>query len=102
MRKHTPWGTAQDSTGLAPGIISYSTAGHGGIWLSRKRQQQLKYTRNYSGNTEWWEKDCDWVVPYITFASDIEKHGTAYRFTENLANALIIAKRYHPDFYVGK
>jgi len=47
MRKSTPWGSAQDAEELAPGIISYSTASHGGIWIDKKHQEQLeKYTIN--------------------------------------------------------
>ena len=47
MRKSTPWGEAQNSEEMAPGIISYSTASHGGIWIDKKHQEQLeKYTIN--------------------------------------------------------
>jgi len=47
MRKSTPWGEAQDAEEMAPGIISYSTASHGGIWIDKKHQEQLeKYTIN--------------------------------------------------------
>lgn len=43
MRKQTPWGTAQDAIEYADGIISYQTASHGGIWLSKARQEIEEY-----------------------------------------------------------
>jgi hypothetical protein len=41
MRKYTPWGVTQGAVILAPGIISYETASHGGIWLSKSRQAEM-------------------------------------------------------------
>ena len=83
---------------MADGIISYSTPGHGGIWLSAARQAQLGYADNFLKTPQWWEEDCDWSVPYIFFAADIRAHGTAYKFEENLVHARLIAAKYHPDF----
>ena len=37
----TPWGRIQDHHRIADGVVSVSTAGHGGIWLSDKRIAQL-------------------------------------------------------------
>ena len=33
-RMSTPWGRIQDYHIIADGVVSVSTAGHGGIWLS--------------------------------------------------------------------
>ena len=101
MRKSTPWGSAQDAEELAPGIISYSTASHGGIWIDKKHQKQLeKYTiNNWLESSQWWEEDCDWVIPYLVFSIEIQEHGKAYKFIENLATAHSIAKSQHPEFY---
>ena len=95
---HTPWGQADSQTELAPGIISYGTPSHGGIWLSAERQAQLPAgVDNFMHDLRWWEEDCDWAVPYILFKDDIERHGKAYKFTENLAAAYVTASHSHPE-----
>ena len=98
MRKNTPWGEVQGAEELAPGIISYSTASHGGIWLSAERQKKLNYDKNFLKTAEWWEEDCDWAIPYFFFAAIIFAHGKAYKFDENLKAAINTIKRCHPEF----
>ncbi|MHC2552400.1 DUF7007 domain-containing protein [Bradyrhizobium elkanii] len=57
--KSSPWGAIQDKRELAPGIWSVSTAGHGGIKLSRERNAAMPdYMRNEGG---WYEEDCEWA-----------------------------------------
>ena len=102
MRKTTPWGEAQTAEELAPGIISYSTSSHGGIWLSAERRQQLNYDKNFLRTAEWWEEDCDWAVPYYFFAADILAHGKAHRFDDNLLAAINTVKSCHPEFLARK
>lgn len=91
MRKQTPWGMAQDAIEFADGIISYQTDSHGGIWISKARQEIVKelYPNypNWLGGLEWWEEDCDWAVPYVVFAKEIEASGKAYKFEEMLESA---------------
>ena len=91
MRKQTPWGIAQDAIEYADGIISYQTSSHGGIWLSKTRQETVKLLYpdypNWLGGLEWWEEDCDWAVPFVVFAAEIEASGKAYKFAENLEQA---------------
>ena len=99
QRQRTPWGRVQDAEELAEGIISYTTASHGGIWLSSERRKQLNYDGNFLKTSEWWEEDCDWSVPYVYFRNDIMEHGTAYKFIQNLYTAWEIVQRYHPEFY---
>lgn len=97
--KNTPWGPAQYTEELAHGIISISTASHGGIWLSEDRRMQIgQYDDNWLHTAEWWEEDCDWCVPYVWFQADIRKHGKAYKFEENLETARNFLKRFHPHF----
>ena len=101
MEKQTPWGHSDHHEKLADGIISYSTPSHGGIWLSKERQDQLPDLDNWLHNKEWWEEDSDWVVPYILFRVDIQMFGPAYKFWENLEAAYIIARAHHPEVLVG-
>jgi hypothetical protein len=96
--KFTPWGQADGQEELAPGIISYSTASHGGIWLSAERRKALNYDKNWLKTAEWWEEDCDWAVPYYFFAADILAHGKAYKFESNLKAAIETVRRFHPEF----
>jgi len=98
VRKQTPWGQADGAEELAPGIISYSTSSHGGIWLSAERRKALNYDKNWLNTAEWWEEDCDWAVPYYFFAADILAHGKAYKFDSNLRAAIETVRRFHPEF----
>jgi hypothetical protein len=98
MVKNTPWGPAQSAVELAPGIISYSTASHGGIWLSADRQRKINYEKNWLGSKEWWEEDCDWAIPYLVFAEDIRAFGKAYHFEQNLEAAKRTVAMCHPEF----
>jgi hypothetical protein len=73
----TPWGESQQITTIAKGILSLSTAGHGGIKLYKARNQQVPdYLRAGSELREagWYEEDCDWCLPAIIF----EKEWRAY------------------------
>lgn len=54
----TPWGTAQFVEEIAPGIVSVSCAGHGGVKLSPERNREVHPAfRRSSG---WYEEDCEW------------------------------------------
>jgi hypothetical protein len=41
MSTPTPWGSSQSSRELAPGIVRYDTASHGGYYLSPERVAQM-------------------------------------------------------------
>lgn len=70
MATSTPWGAAQDSKKYATGIISYSTASHGGFHLSKTRQEEMpEVLRNPSG---WYEEDCEWCKVVIAFSRYFE------------------------------
>lgn len=76
----TPWGEVQFQDILADGIISVSTASHGGIVLSEFRQRQLlakgvKPKSNFLKSNKYWEEDCDWAIPFFHFADDIKAAG---------------------------
>lgn len=95
----TPWGPSQQMDTYAPGIISVSTASHGGIYLSKERAAKIPANvKPWTGDRQWWEEDCDWCIPYIIFADEIKNSPAAYRFQENLERARQIATRYHPEF----
>ncbi len=87
----TPWGRAQYAAKYAPGIICYSTAGHGGFHLSSTRNAQVHPAwRSLDG---WYEEDCQWAVVAITFPAAFP--GDA------VAEAHQSAKRWMPHEYMA-
>jgi hypothetical protein len=95
----SPWGKVQDKRELAPGIWSVSTAGHGGIKLSRERNAGMPdYMRNEGG---WYEEDCEWakvaVFYPIAFQRVIKIEGRPDK-TE-LEYAMDTFRGWHPDEY---
>lgn len=71
----TPWGPAQHVTEIAPGIMSYSTASHGGIHLSPERVEEMPgalrdyvpFVKNGPEPGKWLEEDVDWAVAAVAF-----------------------------------
>ena len=57
---HTPWGWPQDTLELAEGVWRVSTAGHGGLKLSRERWYSLPgVVRDTLLNPTFAEEDCE-------------------------------------------
>lgn len=71
MSTSTPWGPSQSARQIAPGIVSHSTAGHGGIHLSPERLKAmpagLRMVQTYSGSPQWFEEDADWALVALAF-----------------------------------
>jgi len=63
------WGKIQHVEKLAEGAWSVSTAGHGGIKLSRGRMAKLPKAARATGfsRSGWFEEDCDWAIPAYAF-----------------------------------
>lgn len=62
--KTTPWGKPQTTEILADGIVEFTTASHGGIWLRPERNAQVPMQLKQSsfcqnGLRGWYEEDCD-------------------------------------------
>ena len=57
---HTPWGWSQDIEELAEGVWRVSTAGHGGLKLSRERWEELPdLVRDSFITPAFAEEDCE-------------------------------------------
>ena len=57
---HTPWGWSQDVEELAEGVLRVSTAGHGGLKLSRGRWASLpRAVQDAMFNATFAEEDCE-------------------------------------------
>ena len=75
MTTSTPWGPSQTTTEIAPGIVAYTTASHGGYHLSDARVASMpKPLRDFvpfggpqAGPGRWFEEDCDWSVVCVAF-----------------------------------
>lgn len=70
----SPWGAVQHQNTIAPGMISVSTSGHGGIWLDDDRWQRLLALfpgfKPYSGAAQWLEEDCEWALAALAFPTE--------------------------------
>jgi hypothetical protein len=67
MRVHgsTPWEPSQSATIYAEGIVSHSTAGHGGFKLSAERNRTVHPMLRAEGG--WYKEDAAWAIVAITF-----------------------------------
>ena len=69
---NTPWGKSQGGSLLAPGIKLYHTAGHGGMKVFKKLNEQIPTCfRNHTG---WYEEDCASVIPFYFHFDLIRSH----------------------------
>ncbi|MEH6952869.1 hypothetical protein V4R08_16625 (plasmid) [Nitrobacter sp. NHB1] len=57
---HTPWGASQGATVYAAGVISHSTAGHGGFHLDAAHNAKVHPALRARGG--WYEEDCAWAA----------------------------------------
>ncbi|KUM24433.1 hypothetical protein AU467_30350 [Mesorhizobium loti] len=62
---NTPWGTSQGATIYAEGVITHSTAGHGGFKLSAERNRKVHPMLRAAGG--WYEEDECWAIVAITY-----------------------------------
>ena len=71
----SPWGAVQHAREIAPGIVSLSTAGHGGMVLSPERRAAmppaLRAFAPFAGEG-WYEEDCDVAVVMMAFPEAFE------------------------------
>ncbi|THK33918.1 hypothetical protein EHS39_33435 [Ensifer sp. MPMI2T] len=65
MNCNTPWGPSQGATLYAEGVISHSTAGHGGFKLSSERNAAINPLLR--ADDEFYEEDAAWAIVALTF-----------------------------------
>lgn len=67
---NTPWGASDSHKEYAPGIVFYTTPGHGGFHLSPQRLAEmpegLRSFQPWAGEG-WYEEDCDWAIVVSAF-----------------------------------
>lgn len=69
---HTPWGAPQSTHVIDEGIVRYSTASHGGYWLSASRIAEmpdgLRPTAHLDGDGgAWFEEDLESAIVTLAF-----------------------------------
>ena len=85
----TPWGVSQDEKVFAEGIVSVSTAGHGGFCVSPEKQKEMpKIFRR----GKWYEEDCEWCFVVLSFPEHFEE--------EVWKQALSTLMDWYPDLYM--
>ena len=95
----TPWGLSQTTRELAPGITLYTTASHGGFYLSPERVALMpKPLRDFipfggpqQGPGRWYEEDCDWSVVALAFPQFFKR--------DDVAAAEATLKNYKPEIH---
>lgn len=87
----TPWGAAQHTSTLAPGIVVVSTSSHGGIWLSPERQGRIPEGVQPINGRAWYEEDCEWALVFAVFDDVKERAG-------HLGNAIRTLATWNKDW----
>lgn len=64
-RANTPWGISQSATIYADGVVSHSTAGHGGFELSPERNVRIHPSLRAANG--FYEEDCCWAAAAQAF-----------------------------------
>lgn len=63
----SPWGPIQTVTKLADGIVSVTTASHGGICVSPSLLAKMPVKSTPYSEGGWFEEDCDWALVALCF-----------------------------------
>lgn len=78
----SPWGRAQDSKNLIPGVGWISTAGHGGCVISPSRlalmPDYMQGEGNFRGEGLFYEEDCEWAKVFVVFEAELLASGDAH------------------------
>lgn len=67
---YTPWGQSDTAETIADGIITVTTPRHGGIFISKKRLEEMpERIRNIPPycQPQWYEEDEDWALIPLSF-----------------------------------
>jgi len=97
MPTNTPWGPSQTSVKIAPGIMQYTTASHGGIHLSPSKNKRVPdYLRHEDG---WYEEDCDWAIPATIFPDPFAQHQATFSDIDIRKIARETLRAWHPEGY---
>jgi hypothetical protein len=65
MSCSTPWGPSQGATVYAEGIVSHTTAGHGGFKLSNDRNGKIHVMLRCAGG--WYDEGAAWAAVALAY-----------------------------------
>lgn len=72
----SPWGAVQHLTNVLAGMVSVSTASHGGIIVAPDRLERMPaYMREAWAGRGAFEEDVDWSIPFCVFEAEILADG---------------------------
>jgi hypothetical protein len=102
----TPWGRADTAYFLAPGVVWYSTPGHGGLGIGAQAAKKLLSAKarflseSWSG-AYWFEEDCGWALAFIEHpewehAFQKVAGGTKIHSKEEMKE---LVQRYYPKYF---
>ena len=101
---HTPWGPSQHIEQHGRGILSVSTAGHGGIFVPSELLLQLPRClqgfKTWIGSPNWFEEDCDAVIPVLLFPDSFDAQFVAYAMKAVQANPYYAEHGFNFDAYI--
>ena len=67
---YTPWGQPQSTRQIAPGVVRFDTASHGGYWVDSEHWLDFVHrfptVQLYAG-PQWFEEDEDWAWVYMAW-----------------------------------
>lgn len=74
----TPWGNVLSVERISDGIMFYSTASHGGYYLSPSQNSNVPMVLKEStflqqGLLGWYEEDCDWAIVVFCFKNHFDQ-----------------------------
>jgi hypothetical protein len=105
----TPWGTCQNKTVLARGVFTVSTAGHGGLAVSRAlalrlfQREALRLAAFESNGYFWFEEDCAISLALVDSRHILDLFCDKMQWdkTKTHLNAIQSVERWYPDYYKG-
>jgi hypothetical protein len=84
---NTPWDAPQTFRKIADGIAWYTTASHGGYWVSPELHATMpaEYKRCSWTGDNWFEEDASWCAVPLSFpqhftAAELEDARKGYRY----------------------
>ena len=88
---HTPWGIAESSEQIAPGIEIVSTPSHGGLRMTPERWGELPSdVQRAFRNSGWAEEDCEAPIALAIFGPEVVVAKTIdFNVVNELATAVV-------------
>ena len=103
----TPWGAAQHREKFDTGFNFYSTAGHGGICVSKKKAETFlsdaarKVAIRY-GNGHWFEEDCNFAIPLYENTDWLKLFNKNLRKPITVKDLERMIQQYNEEYWISR